>query len=396
MRSPSRSLGDFSTSQMVRIAMCCILICSILTVGSLSQTIRFATFNASLNRRNPGDLISDLAGSHGDQGNMISRIICKTNPDILLINEFDYDAGWDAAEIFRLDYLTGYDYMFVAPSNTGIPSGYDLDNDNQVGGPGDALGWGYFEGQYGMVLYSKYPIVEEEVRTFQSFLWADMPGALLPDNPNTTQPNDWYSPAELAIQPLSSKSHWDIPIAIGNTVIHVLASHPTPPLGTVNIRRNYDEIRFWADYVTPGSGGYIYDDAGSYGGLDGEHFVIMGDLNADPNDGDSHPQAVDQLLNLSLVNAQQTPNSQGAIEQAQLQKGENSKHKGNPAFDTADFRDDTVGNLRVDYVLPSIHLMPIDAGVFWPTTTDPLFPLTGVYPFPSSDHRLVWVDIVLP
>ena len=58
-----------------------------------------------------------------------------------------------------------------------------------------------------MVLLSKYPIVEEDVRTFQNFLWQDMPNALLPDDPTTPEPNDYYSPEELAEFRLSSKSH---------------------------------------------------------------------------------------------------------------------------------------------------------------------------------------------
>jgi len=28
--------------------------------------------------------------------------------------------------------------------------------------------------------------------------------------------------------------------------------------------------------------------------------------------------------------------------------------------------------------------------------SDPLFRLTGVFPFPSSDHRLVWIDVRKP
>jgi hypothetical protein len=35
-----------------------------------------------------------------------------------------------------------YRYRFVAPSNTGIPSGFDLDNNGTVGGPNDAFGFG--------------------------------------------------------------------------------------------------------------------------------------------------------------------------------------------------------------------------------------------------------------
>jgi hypothetical protein len=51
------------------------------------------------------------------------------------------------------------------------------------------------------------------------------------------------------------------------------------------------------------------------------------------------------------------------------------------------------GNLRADYVLPSRNLQMLAARVFWPLSTDPLFRLVGVFPFPTSDHRLVWVDV---
>jgi hypothetical protein len=47
-------------------------------------------------------------------------------------------------------------------------------------------------------------------------------------------------------------------------------------------------------------------------------------------------------------------------------------------------------------VLPRKQLRILDAGVFWPLADDPLFSLVGTYPFPSSDHRLVWVDLTVP
>jgi hypothetical protein len=31
--------------------------------------------------------------------------------------------------------------------------------------------------------------------------------------------------------------------------------------------------------------------------------------------------------------------------------------------------------------------------VFWPLSTDPLFRLVGTFPFPTSDHRPVWIDV---
>jgi hypothetical protein len=383
--------------------------------------VRFATFNASLNRFNAGDLISDLSTPGNVQAATVAEIIQRTRPEVLLINEFDYDDQGGSndslvAQLFQENYLSvsqngadpiDYPYRFVAPSNTGIPSGFDLDNFGGVGGPNDAFGFGFFPGQYGMAVFSMHPIDYENVRTFQLFLWKDMPGALLPDDPNTPEPADWYSPEELDVFRLSSKSHWDVPIQIDGKTVHFLTSHPTPPVFDdppnypagvdFNGRRNYDEIRFWSDYIIPSRSGYIYDDAGNWGGLEpGAMFVIAGDQNSDPLDGDSIPGAAQQLIEHPLVNTKVTPSSEGAVEQAALQDLANDSHLSDPAFDTADFADTTPGNLRADYVLPRKNLRIVDAAVFWPLSTDPLFPLVGTFPFPSSDHRLVWVDVWVP
>jgi endonuclease/exonuclease/phosphatase family protein len=372
------------------------------------KTARLATFNASLNRSAEGELVADLSTPDDTQAQAVAEVIQRVRPDVLLINEFDFDAKGLAARLFQRNYLSvgrngarpiRYPYRFVAPSNTGIPSGFDLDNSGSVGGPNDAFGFGAYPGQFGMAVFSRYPILRHQVRTFQLFLWNDMPGALLPDGPATTAPGDWYSPEELAVFRLSSKSHWDVPVRIGGKVVHTLVSHPTPPVfdgpEDRNGRRNHDEIRFWSDYVLSSRSGYIYDDAGRQGGLEpGARFVIMGDQNADPFDGDSVPGAAQQLLENPRVNTSLIPTSPGGPEQAALQGGANATHRGDPAFDTADFVDVAgPGNLRVDYVLPSRNLRMVDGGVFWPLSTDPLFRLVGVFPFPTSDHRLVWVDV---
>jgi len=244
-----------------------------------------------------------------------------------------------------------------------------------------------------------YPIDFDGVRTFQHFLWKDMPGALLPVNPATGE--SWYTDQELDVFRLSSKSHWDIPIDIKGRTVHFLTSHPTPPVfdgpEDRNGTRNHDEIRFWADYISPSRSGYIYDDDGVVGGLTtGELFVIAGDQNSDPLDGDGIPGSAQLLLDHPLINTEVTPRSPGAAEQLALQGGANETRLGDPAYDTADFSDTALGTLRADYVLPCKQLRILDAGVFWPTSDDPLSWLVGTSPFPSSDHRLVWIDVRVP
>ncbi|WP_414521341.1 phytase [Umezakia ovalisporum] len=381
-----------------------------------TNTIRFSQFNASLNRNADGSLVSDLSTPDNTQAKAVAEIIQRNNPDVLLINEFDYFElnPTQGVELFLQNYLAvsqngaepvDYPYFYIAPSNTGIASGFDLNNNSAVvttpGTPGygdDALGFGNYPGQYGMLLLSKYEIDTAKIRTFQKFLWQDMPNSLLPTIAAPENESPWYSPEEQAILRLSSKSHWDVPIKVDNEVVHVLASHPTPPVfdgdEDRNGKRNYDEIRFWADYVTPGKGNYIYDDQGTYGELAaGSRFVIMGDLNADPVDGDSFDDAVLQLLQNPRINTNLIPSSLGATQQSEIQSRANLNHKSNPAFDTADFADGNPGNLRADYVLPSSDLPIHNSGVFWPLNTDSSFPLVNIFPFPSSDHRLVWVDV---
>ena len=377
--------------------------------------VRFAAFNASLNRNSADELITDLSTPDNEQAKAVAEIIQRTNPDVLLLNEFDYDENGDAIANFKQNYLevsqngtdaVDYPYVYLAPSNTGIPSGLDLNNDGSVGGGNDAFGFGAFPGQFGMVLLSKYPIVSDQVRTFQNFLWKDMPNGFLSNDPSIDNPdtevnenlNGYYSTEEIEALRLSSKSHWDVPINVDGEIIHVLASHPTPPVfdgeEDRNGKRNHDEIRFWSDYVTPGKSDYIYDDDGNQGGLKSSgKFVIMGDQNADPNDGDSRDNAILQLLDNPLINNTATPKSEGGVDAAERQGGVNATHTGDPAFDTADFNDDGSGNLRVDYVLPSDNLNINESGVFWPTSDDPQFDLVEGVPVPSSDHRLVYADL---
>ena len=384
--------------------------------------VRFATFNVSLYANRAGEVAERLAKPGDPQASALAEIIQRVRPDVLLLNEVDYDPNSRLVENFIQNYLavpqhvsqseTGptapisYPHVYSAPSNTGVHSGFDLDRNGKVDSApgsvtygGDSWGFGRYPGQYGMVVLSRFPIRESEVRTFQHFKWKDMPDARLPDDPNTEAPADWYSEEVLARFPLSSKSHWDVAVEINGKVVHLLASHPTPPTydgpEDRNGRRNHDEIRFWVDYITSGEPShYIYDDRGRRGGLaEDALFVIAGDLNGDPEDGQGR-EGIARLLASPRVADGPIPASEGGQEQATLQGGANASHRGNPRYDTLDAADQGgPGNLRVDYVVPATGLKCVASEVFWPNNDSTLFALVGTHPFPSSDHRLVWVDV---
>lgn len=380
------------------------------------EAIRIATYNIEDVRT------ADLKNPAHPRLTAAAAAIQHLRPDVLLINEMTYDQPGDPgyipgdpvgqnarrfAETFlavaQADALEPIRYQpFMAPTNTGLASGFDLDNDGRAvttvpdlpattedGSPppqtpagraygNDAWGFGMFPGQYGMALFVRegLAIGTEDVRTLRLLPWSRMPGALMPIDPVTGEP--WYSAEEWAAFRLSSKSHWDVPVRIpGGGVLHVLASHPTPPAfdgpEARNKRRNHDEIRFWADYLSDAA--YIEDDSSFAGGLpDGAAFVIIGDQNADPDEGstiDSPMQTF--LLTHPRVNGDFVPRATSS---------------GEAAYPDLDPDDTAAWGLRVDYVLPSANLTVQDGGMVRP---DP-----AAAGMPVSDHFLVWIDVTPP
>lgn len=371
-----------------------------------TEKIRVATFNVSMEALNyipyvkeqtpsveGGELTNALSKQHQQIKN-IAEIIQTVNPDIILLNEFDGDNEQHLAlRVFINEYLakgqnkqqgSHYPYFYQGPVNTGVVSPFDLNNNGEVGVlPADAYGFGYFPGHFAMALLSKYPIDNANIRTFQKFLWQDMPNALAPIDPSTKQP--WYSTKAWAGLRLSSKSHWDIPIDVNGQRIHVIASHPTPPVfdgpEDRNGKRNHDEIRFVNDYVSAVNSDYIYDDKGQKGGLQGQQrFIVLGDLNASATDGDAVHAGINDLLLNPLIQDPK-PISKGGKA--------HTPDNANAQTHTAYWR------MRADYVLPSTFGFTItDSGVFWPSLSDETFRLIKDRAA-SSDHRLVWVDLTI-
>jgi endonuclease/exonuclease/phosphatase family metal-dependent hydrolase len=356
--------------------------------------VRFATYNVSLYSDEVGGVIRRLEADDADARN-VAAVIQHLRPDVLLLNEFDFDAEGRAADLFQQRYLAqpqsgnapiSYPHRYFAPVNTGVPSGLDLDNDGRSDTGNDAWGYGRHPGQYGMLVLSQFPIDAAHARSFQHLRWAALPGARRPLNPDGTP---FHADAIWEQLRLSSKSHWDLPIATPLGTVHFLVSHPTPPVfdgpEDRNGQRNFDEIRLWAEYITPGAKPWLCDDAGRCGGLSaGARFVIAGDQNADPQDGDGAAGAIAQLLDHVAVQADFVPKSEGGAARA---AAHGMPRKGDTRTHTGDFGP-RAGTLRLDYVLPSRGLSVRDGGVFWPIS-----PPEHVTWSAASDHHLVWLDL---
>lgn len=426
------------------------------TTESQMTEVTIATYNLSFDRATFQDLVKEMQITPEQQTILVARyldgsidqadkqtaekviqirnvaaIIQKNRPDVLMMAEFNNDGtGEDKSALvgFQNNYLAisqslqgaggeanlkpiHYPFFESYSTNTGLVSEFDLDNNGQTGQlPGDAWGFGFYHGQYAFALMSKYEIDTENTRTFQEFKWKDLADATIP---TITKCNDkynkipqgmqcgdeWYTEAEWQQVRLSSKNHVDAPIIIptesGDEVIHLLMSHPTPPVFDTgkNQMQNAAEVAFWHQYIQDQD--YLYDDAGNIGGLEqGKHFVIMGDLNLDPVAGDgvsSVMQALhnDPLVNQEVMNGELYPSSQGAI--AHIETSGKSHPK--PQHVTSTF------GLGVDYAMPSATLNVIESGVYWTAPEQEGYSLfndkrIGKYgngKDVSSDHRMIWI-----
>lgn len=377
------------------------------SVPAKKGDVRVATFNVGLDRfKKATEMATALADGNDKQAKKIAEIIQRANPDILLINEIDGNDDKQTLNIFNEKYLkvaqngaeaVTYDAMYMSDCNTGVPSGKDYNNNDKTTDPDDAYGFGNYAGQYCMAILSKYPIDTDNVRTFQKFKWKDMPNALRPTNEDGSQ---WYTDEEWSDFRLSSKTHIDLPVTVDGKAIHILASHPTPPVfdgkEDRNGKRNFDEIRLWADYINPETD-YIYDDNGNTGVTlaTDTRFVILGDENASAVEGDATKSngvtAINQLLLSPLVHKHLREDQE--IVKIPMSKGgsENDTKGSYGKYHTASWK------MRADYVLPSAFGFDItQSGVFWPTKADDLYYLvnkTDDKDMPSSDHRMVWVDL---
>ena len=65
-----------------------------------SDSVRFATYNTSLYRREHGQLMAELEEDSHKRPSQIAEVIQAIRPDVILLNEFDYDEEGVAARLF--------------------------------------------------------------------------------------------------------------------------------------------------------------------------------------------------------------------------------------------------------------------------------------------------------
>lgn len=337
-----------------------------------AEPIRIATYAVSLTRQGPGLLLRDIGKDDDAQIAATIRIICAVSPDVLVLTSFDYDADGVALAAYA-DRLAAscprYDHLYAPHPNTGRQVGWDLDQDGRLGEPEDAVGYGWFSGEGGIAILSRFPIDQGGVQSLTDLPWAKVPGAPMP--------RDFWDDAIGANLPASSTAHVIVPIHGPLGVINILAHSGTPPIfdgeENQNGLRGGAEVRVWSALIT--------------GQLDlpsPPAFVLAAKTNIDPWDGEGDHAAMAALLSHPKVQDPE-PQSLGAAMDA------DAGHTGPAALDTATWPSEAPGNLRVSYVLPSTDWQVLTSGVYWPRP--------GLDPGVDADldaagpHRLVWVDL---
>ncbi|MFW2543129.1 endonuclease/exonuclease/phosphatase family protein [Primorskyibacter sp. 2E107] len=296
-----------------------------------------ATYAGDFSRKGPGLLLRDLLKEEPVPG---VPTIAAARPDVLLLTDVDFDAGLAAlSQLQRRLREVGLDlpYAFAARPNTGLQTGRDLDGDGRLGGPRDAQGYGWFSGQAGQAVLSRWPV--ELVTSHSEMLWEAVPdSAIRRDDPGK------------GLQRLSSSAHWAVRVRTPGGAVQLLTVGATPPVfdgpEDRNGRRNRDEVLLWA---------HVLD--GKLGPVPEGPVVLLGNLNLDPARGQGIREAVDIVLRHSRLQ--------------------------DPLPDQPTVAWETAGEMRVSYVLPSKALEIHDAGISPPEPD-------------AGPHRLVWVDLHWP
>jgi|GEM_PF-1582778 len=286
-----------------------------------------------------------------------SAIIRKVKPDILSINEIE--ARPEAPRLFldnfiqRGDDPLHYPYFYIGPTNSGVSTGLPH--------PFDQKGFGLFEGQYGIALFSRFPILREGVRSFEGFPWRLLPTSLSCLGDKAMEIYESF--------PLFSTNLLSVPLRIDERVVHAILLHASVPFkGPLNKERNGDQLIFLNEYISgralPGVEPFKVE----------KPFVVMGDFNADPEKGEGIRSVIKGLLENPALNGL-VPSRPTFLEGGGVLT---------PPLDPGGF------SLKLDYILPSRDFVVLKHGIFWSEETDWWNQVRR-----ASDHFIVYMDCSL-
>ncbi|SIS53222.1 Endonuclease/Exonuclease/phosphatase family protein [Roseivivax lentus] len=278
-------------------------------------------------RAEDADLAAALAG------------IEALDADILLLTDIDYDHGLAALSALNDRLAEPYPHLFARLPNTGMPTGRDLDGNGALAEPRDAQGYGWYGGEGGMAVLSRLPL--SLIWEGSAMLWQDVPDTRMPpDDPGR------------GIQRLSTAAHWMLRAGDGAEALTLMMFHATPPVfdgpEDRNGARNHDEIMLWR---------HLLDGRLPVAPPEGR-FVVLGHANLDPVRGAGRRQAISALLDDPRLR---------------------DPHPGAPTS----LWPETLGALRLSYVLPSRDLVLQGAGLRPPAEA-------------TGPHGAVWIDVAPP
>ena len=297
-------------------------------------------------------MLRDLLSGRDPQAEAALAVIAHVDADVILLGDVDWDAGGAGVAALRAR-LAGlglnYPHVVARRPNAGAPSGADLDGNGRLGEARDALGYGRFMGDSGIVLLSRAPL--GPVTDWSAVPWDG--GDLVPEG---------------IVLPVATVAQWAVPVA-GTDLVLVTLAAGTPVFDGPedrNGRRNAAELALAHALAT---------EVAMAGGAP----VLLGRANVDPMDGQGRRDAMGALLGDPLL---RDPRPRGG-------GGGGDGHRGDPALDTAAW--EGPGPLRVDYVLPSASLEVLRARVVWPAPADPFAAVVDA----AGPGRAVWVDVVI-
>ena len=334
-------------------------------------------------------------------------------PDILVLNEIDHDYE----QAIRVSISTpGAFGTSISPQETktsicrtalrwpttpaffqgsiSMATATSPDDDRGTRDHGnDSLGYGTYPGEYSMAVLSRFPMLEDESRTFQKLLWKDLPGHHIPPGLLLGGGSAKRSDCRASLTGIYRST------LMAGLCISSFSSDAAGlrRRGRQERRRNFDEIKLWVEYLELETN--LTDDQGVGGGYrSSDPFVIVGDLNAAPLvEG---RRARDRFASRSMTGRRQSINcssirafrtagrsltSRGASITGRRRRISQDL-RGSSERSTSVFGQ----GARIDYILPSKNL-EIAGGVFWPSPDED--PEGASWADDASDHRLVWLDI---